>query len=646
VGVLAGIVGRLAAAGFTPMLDEASQQALEARNATLRVDLGAADTRMDAIDAKLAGRGLSLYGFQRTGVRWLVSRSSALLSDEMGLGKTIQALASLPEDIGVVVVCPASVKGSWAREIATWRPEFKVTLLEGRDSFRWPAQGEIVITNYEVLPLAAQIAPMGSRYKEPKFARQAVDARGEKILVEDDALKKARPAFPVRLILDEAHFAKNSRAKRTIACRALSDLCEGTLVLTATPLIKSPPELYSVLQLGGLARESFGSYAVFKQLMGGVDERVARDTVATVWKGVTDPTEVGQRLSRVMMRRLRAEVLPDLPVKTYQEIPVDISAKAAKLAEKLAEEASTAGINIYEIQDIGELPFEMFSEVRKALAEAKIDALVELVERYEEEGEPLVVFSAHVAPLDALGKREGWAVIHGGTPQRERTAIIEAFQAGQLKGVACGIKSAGVGITLTRAAHMVFVDRAWNPGDNAQAEDRCARIGQTRGVQVMRLVAKHALDKHIAYLIDKKTALVEASVEMGRVIDKQVETLDVSVMVAQAAEENARVEAEAARVAAAASAAGGKVSRKGTILRPARSTTERWAQAGLQALLLACDGVVTEDGVGFSRVTRGVGASLAKQLLAVGMLSDKQWSSAIGICRIHHAQVGMPDGEV
>lgn len=649
VGVLASIVSRLASAGFTPMLDAGAQVALEARGASLHVDLQAASTRMDAMDAQLAARGRSLYGFQRTGVRWLVSRSSALLGDEMGLGKTVEALASLPasSEIGVVVVCPASVKGSWVSEIAAWRPDFRATLLEGKDSFRWPEKGEIVITNYEVLPLAAQIAPMGSKYKEPKFARAGLDAKGEKILVADDTLEKARPAFPVRLVLDEAHFAKNPRAKRTIACRALSELCQGTMVLTATPLIKSPPELYSVLQLGGLAREAFGNYATFKQLMGGVDERVSRTTTATVWKGITDPEEVGKRLARVMLRRLRSEVLPDLPVKTYREIPVDISARAEKLAEKLAAQASEdAGINIYAIDDISDLPFEMFSAVRKALAEAKIEALVEMVERYEEEGEPLVVFSAHVAPLDTLGTREGWAVIHGGTPQRERTTIIEAFQAGKLKGVACGIKSAGVGITLTRAAHMIFVDRAWNPGDNAQAEDRCARIGQTRGVQVMRLVARHALDKHIAFLIDKKTALVEASVEMGRVIDKQIETLDVSVLVAQAAEENARVEAEAEKLAAEAAAVGGKVTRKGTILRPARTPLERWAEEGLRALLLACDGVVTEDGVGFSRVTRGVGASLAKQILSVGVLSDKQWHSAISICRIHHAQVGAPDGEV
>lgn len=648
-GVLSSIVARLAADGFTPMLDEAAQGALEARNASLQVDLQAASQRMDVMDAQLAARGLSLYPFQRTGVSWLVSRSSALLGDEMGLGKTIQCLACLPaaSEVGVIVVCPASVKGSWVREIATWRPDFRATLLEGKDSFRWPEKGEIIITNYEVLPLAAQIAPMGSKYKEPKFAKPSVDAKGEKIFVVDNTLEKARPAFPVRLVLDEAHFAKNPRAKRTIACRALSELCQGTMVLTATPLIKDPPELYSVLQLGGLAREAFGSYATFKTLMGGVDERVSRTVTATVWKGVVDPEEVGKRLSRVMLRRLRAEVLPDLPVKTYQEIPVDISARAEKLAEKLAAQASEeAGINIYAIDDISDLPFEMFSAVRKALAEAKIDALVEMVERYEEEGEPLVVFSAHRAPLDVVGARKGWAIIHGTTPQRDRTRIIEDFQAGKLKGVACGIKSAGIGITLTRAAHMIFVDRAWNPGDNAQAEDRCARIGQTRGVQVMRLVARHALDKHIAFLIDKKTALVEASVEKGRVVDKKVETVDVSIIVAQAAEENDRVEAEVAKLAEAAAAVGGKVSRKGTLLRPAKNDVERWAENGLRALLMACDGVMTLDGVGFSMVTRGVGSSLAHQLASVGCLSEKQWKSAISICRIHQRQVGDPDGEV
>ena len=636
-GVLGGILGRLREAGLIPVLDDATKAAMAVREQSVRADLDVAEGRMDAMDTVLASRGLALYPFQRTGVRWLVSRSSALLADEMGTGKTIEALASLPaaDSIGALVVCPAVVKGSWKKEIERWRPDFRVSVLAGKGSFRWPERGEILIVNYDVLP-SATMKPNAHGFKEPTF---------------DDEGLASKKAAPARLILDEAHYAKNAKAKRTVACRALANACQGALVMTATPLVNRPPELYSVLQLGGLAQEAFGSFSVFKQLFGGVDERVSRDQTAIVWKGITDPDEVGRRLSRVMIRRLRSEVLPDLPVKTRREVEVDISEKAKKLAEKLlAEAAEAAGeeaLNIYDIKEISDLPFEMFSSVRKALAEAKIEALEAMVDAYEEQAEPVVVFSAHQGPLDALGKREGWGVIHGGVSHARRTELVVAFQAGHLKGLACGIKSAGVGITLTRAAHMIFVDRAWTPGDNFQAEDRCLRIGQTRGVLVSILVADHALDKHIAYLIGKKMEMVENSVEKGRVVDKQVEHIDVQKLVREAEAETSRIEAKLQENKAKAEATGGKVTKKGNVIRPAKGPLEEWAKAGLEQLLLACDGVLTEDGVGFSLVTRGAGAALAKQLLATGgMLSDKQWIVAVKICRVHHAQVGDADGEV
>ncbi len=163
------------------------------------------------------------------------------------------------------------------------------------------------------------------------------------------------------------------------------------------------------------------------------------------------------------------------------------------------------------------IPFEMLSEMRAALATAKIPAVLDLVGQYEENEEPVVVFSDHVAPVEALAARDGWKAIYGGDAGPEyRQKVVEEFQAGKLKGVACTIKAAGVGITLTRANTIIFVDKHWTPALNEQAEDRLARIGQTRPVNVITLAADHPLDKRIAELLTIKQEMVKATIEKAQ----------------------------------------------------------------------------------------------------------------------------------
>jgi superfamily II DNA/RNA helicase len=158
--------------------------------------------------------------------------------------------------------------------------------------------------------------------------------------------------------------------------------------------------------------------------------------------------------------------------------------------------------------------FKMFSKIRARLASDRIKALEELVEGFEDAGEPVVVFSAHRAPVEAMAKRDGWAVIMGDTPQKARQQAVEDFQSGVLKGIACTIKAGGTGITLTRASKMIFCDLEWNPALNMQAEDRIRRIGQkASSLQYIRLVSDHAMDLHVLNLLSEKTALINDAIE-------------------------------------------------------------------------------------------------------------------------------------
>lgn len=140
--------------------------------------------------------------------------------------------------------------------------------------------------------------------------------------------------------------------------------------------------------------------------------------------------------------------------------------------------------------------------------------MLEYIEECEEQEVPLVVASAHLAPIDALLGRPGWATITGDTPAEDRQAIVRAFQDGKLNGVGLTVQAGGVGLTLTRAWKLLAVDMDWVVSNNAQVEDRICRIGQKSDkIEIIRMVSDHPLDKHVMRLIAWKQTLIEQAVE-------------------------------------------------------------------------------------------------------------------------------------
>ena len=480
-------------------------------------DVLAAEKKIDARTIELAKLGLVPFSFQLVGADYLFGRPRAMLCDEMGLGKSMQTAIAFPYENRarqeklrpVVIVCPKNAIGVWERELARWRPDYKVIVLEGKGSFYWPPEGTILILSYEILP---------------------------------DVEDLSQPPPGVILAADEAHYLKNKKAKRTGRFRSLAEKVRDaggwTWLLTGTPILSKPEDLWSLAQCAGLAGEMFGTWSDYKNYYEcktvvhpchdcghankhsketGCSKKGCKCAVASVehteWGKPSE--EVATRFKRFALRRTRAEVMAELPVKTYQDHPVKLLAeKKREIDAELPEGWEDALDAALETQ--AGVSFNEMSGARRLLAEAKIAAMLDLVPDFEEQDEPLVVMSCHTAPLDALRDREGWAVIDGSTPADERTEIASAFQEGKLKGIAGNVRAAGTAITLTRAAHMLFVDQAWNPGDNAQAEDRCVRIGQTRGVVIHRLVADHVLDRRVAELLDTKREMIQGSLGGGK----------------------------------------------------------------------------------------------------------------------------------
>lgn len=681
LGRASAAIVALRAAGLTIVVDDAARVAIETHAETAKTAILSANGRANNVDAILSKFGGALYGFQREGVAWLAPRSGALVADDMGLGKTIQALTAVPDGAPVVVICPAVAKGVWQREAAKWRPEIRVSVLSGRGSFRAPEGGEMVCVNYDILPPTSEEIDAALTATEAAIA-VALKSRSEgdtakawKAIVAFFSLGSAPSLLPgTVLIVDEAHACANSKTARTARVRALSSALRekggACWILTATPLKNRPQELWNVLELAGLAREAYGSWKGFLRAYDGTKNRFG----GYDW-GTPSP-EAAERLRLVSIRRCKEDVITDLPAKTHRTLPAEIDRATAKLCDaalaEITEEGegqATLGIEkaIAKLMSTG-LGFSQLSAARAALAQAKIPAMLGVVESYEEQGEPLVVFSAYRAPIDLLAKREGWAVITGDTSNERRGEIVDLFQAGALKGVGCTIRAGGVAITLTRASNVLRVDREWNPSLNVQAEDRCYRIGQKNAVLVTDLVANHVLDEMIARTIARKEAIVSRSVnastvqhvapEAAIVIDWEIIEADAAKAAREAAEatklaaaaqgeatkrraerkaSEARREAQKRVRASAARRLGEIETEEDAARRGPSSEIESWAIAGLRQLAEDdSDRARYKNEIGFSASDCKIGHALAW----LPDLTDQEWRLVVRMARHYQGQIG------
>lgn len=502
-----------------------------------------------------------LFPYQKFGAEYLHSRRRAILADQMGLGKSFEALAALDKNKGALVIAPSVVRENWLKETIRWRKDLRPVLWQPPYSL-FPEPGEVNIVSYPKLPyemverrsrcpwcgmisvvpmddeevfkLAAKQIPWTDKC-DPERGGKCIKADGEagmRKFKQDTAAwpewvwTGQQPKYPVQLIVDEAHYCKNKGAQRTIATRTIAAACasgpagakSSVWLLTGTPLLNQPPELWSLCQLfpgqGGQfddgAWDTFGSWSAFVEMFDGKKQIVGGISRGYEWGGKVKP-EARECLASVMLRRMRVDVLPDLPHKTRRYIDVPVSKQALSKDAMLTENLMLLFREWSDEKVLTECAVGgALSKLRKELADLKLPTLLKLCKEYEENDEPLVVFSYHRDPIITLGQRKGWACITGSTEDGERAALVDKFQKGLLKGLAGTIGAMGVGVTLTRAANMLFLDRDFVPANNLQAEDRELRIGQDRGVVITILSALHPIDERVAIILEKKEMLLEA----------------------------------------------------------------------------------------------------------------------------------------
>jgi SNF2-related domain/Helicase conserved C-terminal domain len=469
-------------------------------------DAAAHQQRRRAIEAEVRGAGrdqpgflATLYPYQVEGVAFLASRGRALLADDMGLGKTAQAIAAMvrlmrkDEVRRTLIVCPASLKRQWEREIERFAGLSRdhVQVVTGPREVRLRAYAdprEVLITSYELL---------------------RIDER------------EIRELAPDLLILDEAQRIKNWRTRTADAVKRVPS--RYAFVLTGTPLENRLDDLYSLMQV--VDPHVFGPLWRFNEEFTELDER---GKVV----GYKNLDHLRRRVADVMRRRRKDEVLLDLPAQLVNRMTVPMTALQTGIHED-AEYQMTILLGRLKKRPLTpseeQRLFRSFQRMRMACDAAglvdketegspKLDELCGLLDEIcVQGGHKVVVFSEwermQRMAADVCEKlRIGHVRLHGGVPSDARSKLVDRFFSDPACKVFLSTDAGGVGLNLQAASHVVNLDLPWNPAVLAQRIARVHRLGQKGAVNVVLLVSEGSFEERLETTLDAKRALFAAAV--------------------------------------------------------------------------------------------------------------------------------------
>lgn len=583
--------------------------------------------------------GLAYMPFQKAGIVAMRDRANNLLADEQGLGKTVQAIGLVncdPTIKRVLVVCPSSLKINWRNELSKWltRP-----LKVGVQNAGEPWCGgvvDVVVLNYDILR------------KYPQIYGEQWD-----LLVADEAhFLKSRTALRTKLLLGASKKADRAEFPGVRARRKV--------LMTGTPVLNKPVEVFTLLDALMPGKWSFK------------DKVRYCDAQRTRWgwdfSGAAHLDELQIRLRRdVMTRRLKKDVLLDLPAKRRQVIEFAanggaeavrseqesfarhedglVRLKAEAEVARLADDEDGYKTAVAALRKAYLVAFEEMAKVRHDVAVAKLPQVVEHVRNLLEDTQKLVVFVHHHDVTDRLVaefSEFGVLAIDGRTDNAERQPTVDRFNTDPSKRVlVLGIRAAGVGLSV-KASVEVFAELDWTPGVVAQAEDRCHGIG--RGIEgepllVQHLVLEGSLDAKMAKTIVKKQDVADRALDKGAgmvVGAEPVLTVKVGSVLDETAE-GGRIQRDGHSNAPSAKD-GAKASGLLADQTPAASEELRaLVHDGLRRLAgMDSDRATALNGIGFNKFDGVFGHILAEQ----DRLSDRQTFAGLKLVTKYKRQLG------
>ncbi len=558
---------------------------------------------------------LSYIPYQKAGIGFSVRRSAILLADDMGLGKTIQAIGTINAESTikkVLVICPASLKINWKKEMTKWLTrQFSIGIAVSREEF---PTTDIVIINYDIVK---------------KFSNEVRNFVWDLVVFDEGHYLKNRNTQRTKHVV--GYYEKKNSPNNIEPIKA-----RKKMILTGTPIPNRIVELWPLLNY--LDPENWGNYSYFTKRYCGAHHNGWGWDVG----GATNLDELQEKLrTTVMIRRLKKDVLTDLPPKRRQIIEIEdensskivererkVSEKYQDRLEELAVQNELANVSefddgylskVNELSELLKLDFEEISRLRHDTALQKIPYCMEYIHDAIESSGKVVIFAHHHDVVDAItenldSNKIKYVLCTGKTSQIDRDHAVESFQNDPGVKVFIGtIKAAGVGITLTAASHVIFVELDWVPGNVTQAEDRLHRIGQKNSVLVQHLVLNDSLDANLAKKIISKQTVIEGALN-------NLHYLHTFVLP--------------------------EVSKKDDHVSSTRSEIKKQAEMitiqeiesihnALRYLSSVCDGARQEDTMGFNRIDVGIGKSLA----ACNKLTPAQAVLGRKICAKYHRQL-------
>ena len=429
---------------------------------------------------------------QKPAIEHLLNNEMYILADDMGLGKTTSAvIASLVEDSKkILVVCPASLKINWKREIENYTDE-DVVILEGK---KWN-EGKFIIVNYDILKNFHSL--------------------------KNDKVRTLLNSGIERIIIDEAHYISNPKAQRTKIINEISHKIGKVWLLTGTPMTSRPINYYNLLKLVN-SRVAVNWVSYVRRYCEGRQFRGPNGRKIWNVSGASNLEELRDRTKDKIIRRLKEEVL-NLPDKIITPVYLELDSNEYK--KEMGEYLSWSDDNRNESITIH---LAKLTKVRQIIANEKIKCTKELINDILEQDKKVIVFTNFTAPLMELHNNypTNSVILHGQMSKEERQNSVDSFQNNeQVKIFISNIKAGGVGITLTSAEAVIMNDLSFVPSDHSQAEDRAFRIGQKKNVSCFYPLFDNTLERIIYNILQKKKNVIDTV--MGDItIDPNIDIME------------------------------------------------------------------------------------------------------------------------
>jgi SNF2 family DNA or RNA helicase len=418
---------------------------------------------------------------QKVAIEKLLANDKFILADDMGLGKTTSAVIAALESGAkkVLIVCPASLKINWKREIENYTDR-RSLIVEGR---KWGSTFDFYIINYDII-------------KNYHSTDKSEDSDDYKLLVNE--------GFDLAIV-DEAHYISNTTANRTRLLNDVLDKISKVWLLTGTPMTSRPINYFNLLKIVD-SPLTLNWQMYVKRYCKGFQFRVGN---RKVWNtsGASNLDELRERTKNIVLRRMKTDIL-DLPEKIITPIFVELNSKMYD--EELEEFTRISKEN--KDTDTISVTLNRLMKVRQLISYEKIPYTCELIDRCLEQGKKVIVFTNFTMTLDMLHEKykKQSVVLDGRMSKEKRQDAVDRFQnEDKIKVFISNIVAGGVGITLTAAEVVIMNDLSFVPAHHSQAEDRAYRYGQKNSVLVYYPVFENTIEKIIYNILQKKKGIID-----------------------------------------------------------------------------------------------------------------------------------------